>query len=540
MSARTAGGLALGLLLAAGCARIEPPPGGPPDEEPPRILEVRPLPGSVDQPGDVRVEILFDEYVDRRSAAADLVFSPTPPGRLRVGWRGRRMLVDFDEDLPPDVSWLLELGTGCADLQGNRLPSPLRLPFATGPVLDTLEIAGRLHGFAAGDWAEIWAWPAEDWPTRAWTDPPRRTRPDSDGLFRLLGLDARGWRLLAVDDANRDGAWNPLTESAALASADGRPGQSTTLSLRLGDGLLLDSLALARARFLDPLTLALDARLDVPGLLELAPEERGGPAADSLRLATLRLETLSGEARPLAGLRAEPGGWRVALAQPVDSVAHRLLAGGDTLALRPPARMALPDPVAERPEFAALDSLVLLAVDRAVLAVDGAARQTVDGDTLDLPVRVRSALVVELAPARPGGRALLPAGWLSLAGGGAWPDSATLVSLPAPRRSEATAGALEWSFDRMPWDPTWRMVWTGADGRRVDRPLERAGRLDDLAEGPALLDFYQDRNGNGRWDPGRLSPWTAAELWIALPDTFEVIAGWTVGGLEPVLPVEIP
>lgn len=533
--------LALGALLAAGCARIQAPPGGPPDTVPPRVVSARPAPGSLDQPGDVRIELLFDEYVDRTSTVSDLVFNPSPPGHLRTSWRGRRLVVRFDEDLPTDTSWLLELGTGCRDLSGNRMSAPFRLPFSTGSELDTLEVSGTIHGLAAGDWAELWAWPSDQWPSRAWVDPPRRTRPDSDGRFRLLGLDDRGWRLLAVLDANRDGRWTPNSERAALASTDGRPGARQPISLRIGPDLLLDSLRLGRGQFVDPWSLALEARLDAPALLGLSALERRSPAGDSLRLAPLRLERMDGVDVPLLGLRPEAGGWLLALGEAADSVGHRLLlpAIGDTLLVRPPASLTEPPVPGENPTFAREEGRIVLQVDRALLALDGEPRQALDGDTLPLPATLLSPFRVAVQPGRPGGRALLPSGWLRLAGDLAWPDSLVAKSLPGPV-AERVVGALEWSFDREPYDPLWRLVWTDGAGAERETQLLREGRLDGLAEGPARLAFYQDRNRNGQWDPGLLAPWQAAELWIALPDTFDVVAGWTVGGIELSLPVEIP
>jgi len=118
-------------LLAAACARIEPPPGGPPDERPPRILRVEPAPGSVDQPGDVAVRIVFDEHVDRASTVADLIVSPPPPGGLRTRWSGRALKIRFGGELPPDRSHRRRLSawtrvTGARMARWERPRFPLR------------------------------------------------------------------------------------------------------------------------------------------------------------------------------------------------------------------------------------------------------------------------------------------------------------------------------------------------------------------------------------------------------------------------------
>jgi hypothetical protein len=533
--------LSAALLLAAGCARIEAPPGGPPDEIPPRILRVEPAAGSLNQPPDLRIDIVFDEYVDRASTEADIVFTPRPPGALKTSWAGRRLRIRFEEPLPPDRSWLLELGTGCRDLAGNRLPAPLRLPFATGPVLDSLELAGRVHDLEQGRWAEIWAWPAEDWPARTWADPPRRTRPDLEGRFRMLGLDTRPWRLLAVSDDDRDGRWRPFAEAAGLASWDGQPGSGIELGLRLGRELFLDSLVLRRARFLDPWTLALDGRLEPSILAGLDGAGRASPAGDSLRLTVLALETATGYPLRLAGLEPAEGGWRLALGEAADSLEYRLLlhSAPDTLRIPPPASLR-PGPLLDpAPILEPGEPGPVLAVLRALSALQGEARQLVEGDTLPLPARRLSPFRVGFEPTRPGGRAQLPAGWLRFVGDAAWPDSLVELALPRPA-APAPTGALEWRVDRLPADTRWRLLLQAAQGLEFQAPLEAGGRLDGLPEGPLRLVLYQDRNRNQRWDPGSLSPWQPAEAWLPLPDSLEVIAGWTVGGLELRLPSEIP
>jgi hypothetical protein len=58
--------------------------------------------------------------------------------------------------------------------------------------------------------------------------------------------------------------------------------------------------------------------------------------------------------------------------------------------------------------------------------------------------------------------------------------------------------------------------------------LEHAGAflLKDIPEGKYLLRAYRDRNGNGRYDPGRVFPYKPSERFTQYTDTLKVRARW--------------
>lgn len=136
----------VGLILLAGgmgCANIVPPAGGPRDSIPPRLLQAVPPDSNVNFRGK-RIVLHFDEYVDVRNPMSSVIVTPTmstPPG---VSRKGRSVEINFTDSLLPNTTYIIEFGNSIVDVnEGNPL-SNFVYTFSTGPVLDSLEIKGRV------------------------------------------------------------------------------------------------------------------------------------------------------------------------------------------------------------------------------------------------------------------------------------------------------------------------------------------------------------------------------------------------------------
>jgi hypothetical protein len=204
------GGTAVGLaLLAAACARIEPPPGGPPDELPPSLIATRPdslasLPGF-----DGAVEFTFDEVISEGGqpsmglGTSDLeklvILSPTE-NVPRVRWKRSIIAVEPKEGWRPNRVYRIELLPGVVDLQRNRLDSGTVVTFSTGAPLPTVSLTGRVVDWAAGRMARPALIDAILLP-----DSLRyRALSDSNGGFSFGPLPRGEYLVYGVIDQNRN------------------------------------------------------------------------------------------------------------------------------------------------------------------------------------------------------------------------------------------------------------------------------------------------------------------------------------------------
>jgi hypothetical protein len=138
------------LLALAACASPGIPPGAPPDSAAPRVLKVTPDSGTRSARVD-GIQFLFSEVVSEQPrGAGDLagMFLISPyDGDPRVSWRRTRISVAPRRGIKPNVTYVVRLLPGIADLRGNIDSAGRVVIFSTGPTIAT----GVLRGIVF-DW----------------------------------------------------------------------------------------------------------------------------------------------------------------------------------------------------------------------------------------------------------------------------------------------------------------------------------------------------------------------------------------------------
>jgi hypothetical protein len=224
-------GAILVLLVAtiAGCAKQGYPNGGPRDEQPPTVLDTKPQNEGRNFNGR-QFSIAFDEYIVVKDADNNVLISPPMREKPEFATKGKRLVVKINDTLQPNTTYLFQFKGAIVDFtEGNVLPS-FEYVFSTGDQMDTLMLAGRVLGARDGKpWKEtvtVMAYKAE----RAVSDtvatteqPDYITRCDKDGVFAFHYIPAGSYRLVAVEDKNRDlrvgrgesAAWEPTLVQAS-------------------------------------------------------------------------------------------------------------------------------------------------------------------------------------------------------------------------------------------------------------------------------------------------------------------------------------
>lgn len=224
-------GVLLTLLLTAiaGCAKQGYPNGGPRDEQPPAVLGTKPQ-NEGRNFDDRQFSIAFDEFIVVKDADNNVLISPPMREKPEFATKGKRLVVKINDTLQPNTTYLFQFKGAIVDFtEGNVLPS-FEYVFSTGDQMDTLMLAGRVLGARDGKpWKEtvtVMAYKAE----RAVSDtvavteqPDFITRCDKDGVFAFHYIPAGSYRLVAVEDKNRDlrvgrgesVAWEPTLVQAS-------------------------------------------------------------------------------------------------------------------------------------------------------------------------------------------------------------------------------------------------------------------------------------------------------------------------------------
>ena len=235
MSRNTIIGVVLTLLLTAvaGCAKQGYPSGGPKDETPPKAVAAKPANESRNFAGR-QFSIAFDEYVTVKDADNNILISPPMRQKPEFTTKGKRLVVKINDTLQPNTTYLFQFKGAIVDFtEGNVLPS-FEYVFSTGERMDTMMLAGRVLNARDGKpWKEpvtVMAYKVKgDEPDGALdtvataNQPDFITRSDKDGVFAFHYVPAGNYRLVALEDKNRDlrlgrgeaAAWEPTTVQAA-------------------------------------------------------------------------------------------------------------------------------------------------------------------------------------------------------------------------------------------------------------------------------------------------------------------------------------
>lgn len=205
------------MMLLYACAKQGYPTGGPKDETPPVVLGTTPQNGTTNFDAKEFL-IMFDEYVQVKSADENILVSPPMKQKPEYSTKGRGILVKIKDTLRENTTYLFQFKEGIVDFnEGNPLKS-FEYVFSTGTHIDSMTVRGKvLDAFNNQPWKEpvtVVAYFAEgDSAMRllpsgdsvvAKEHPMYMTRCDKEGNFELNHLRQGHYLLLAYEDGDKN------------------------------------------------------------------------------------------------------------------------------------------------------------------------------------------------------------------------------------------------------------------------------------------------------------------------------------------------
>lgn len=221
---------AMAALMAA-CASMGRPEGGPRDVTPPRYLSSVPAPGSsnVSKP---KIEILFDENVKIEDALNKIVVSPvqkTPPS---INASGRKIIVELRDTLLDSTTYTIDFSDAIRDLNEGNILDGFAIDFATGPIIDSLQISGMVlearnlepaQGMLVGVYSNL----ADSAISTLKLE--RIARTNQLGQFTVRNLKPGQYNIFALNDLNRDYHWD-RSENVAFFDTPISPEATVTVT----------------------------------------------------------------------------------------------------------------------------------------------------------------------------------------------------------------------------------------------------------------------------------------------------------------------
>lgn len=200
-------------LVMASCATPIPPTGGPADKQGPKIEFTVPESGTTKFSGR-SFEFHFNEYIQRSSVSRAITVEPDLGIEYEVSWKKRRMNLTFKQKFPDSTTVLVKLGTDISDTKGNKMTRPVTLAISTGDVIDSGQISGQILDASSGNGAEGFTVFLYRQPWNLEQKANYTVRTDTGGYFNFSYLAAGNYKPMVVDDRNRNKTWEPSSEIA--------------------------------------------------------------------------------------------------------------------------------------------------------------------------------------------------------------------------------------------------------------------------------------------------------------------------------------
>lgn len=212
-------------VLAYACANKGYPEGGPKDTTPPVVVNEVPASFTTNF-NKKRVDIYFDEFVQLKEINEKFVFSPPLKKDPRVSLKGKYVQISIPDTLKPNTTYSMDFADAIVD---NNEGNPLgfyRYVFSTGNVIDTLELSGTVVNAESYEpmmnvMVALYENHAD---SVALTQLPAYiARTDSSGFFRLTNLRDAVYKIVAIEDSNKDKKYTPESEMFAFMDSTVHP-----------------------------------------------------------------------------------------------------------------------------------------------------------------------------------------------------------------------------------------------------------------------------------------------------------------------------
>lgn len=545
---------AVALLLAAvlaGCAAQGPPGGGPVDKTGPLLMSSFPEEGSVNVDRETDVVLNFSELIEPRSAESNLVITPAPATPAIVKVNRKRITVSFVEPLQENTTYIISFGRGIQDYQKNLSEKNITLAFSTGDSLDAGAISGTVYDIPKKHRVQVWAFRK----TGSFPDsilghtPDYKTSVEKDGRYRLTNLSKGDYRLLAVSSESPKITFideNCLLGIPAIdpVTVTNRNAVVTDVDFRLGK-FYLKPFRLLKANMVDDKTelifsRPLHAEKSVNAVIRIDNDAQ----VQSYWVSTTDPKTMILNTREMV-----PDTEYTILVDSVFDDHGEIIgthngatfiysAGVDTLgpeiAATTPAQAARNVPLNIKVRIVFNEAIAPTISDTSILFMSK------DSSLVEFSLRWQCANAIVLSPVAD----LTPATEYRITcdfsdgvdpAGNKFQDSLFVLSFSTVDINSfgSISGSVSLS-DTNVSRLRLSCIPEKEDASPVCVNIPASGQysVEGLLPGAYRFAIWEDRNGNGKWDPGRLQPFTPAEPYRSFPDKINVRARWETAEVD--------
>jgi len=208
-------------LLVWSCANPIPPTGGPKDTTPPTLITEASTPNLLIHFDRKEVVLTFDEWVQLKDPAQQIVISPPLAKRPDIRLKGKSVHIKLDDDevLREKTTYTINFGASIVDLsEGNPLDQ-FKYIFSTGSFIDSLKVSGTVVSATDGSPAkEVLVILHENLADSAFLrmTPTYFTKTDKFGYWEIEHVRSDTFKVYALSDLNFNYKYDQPGEAIAF------------------------------------------------------------------------------------------------------------------------------------------------------------------------------------------------------------------------------------------------------------------------------------------------------------------------------------
>ncbi len=206
------------IVIVSSCANIGMPEGGPRDSIPPILMGTSPDYKALNFDGK-NVKLTFSEYLQTDEISETLVISPPLEKRASIKTKSKTLIIQFNEELKDSTTYSFDFKNSVVDNNEKNPIENLRFSFSTGPVYDSLRIAGRLvnsFNLEAIEKGLVLLHSNLHDSAVFRVRPDYIAKTDIDGLFMIDNIASGTYHIFALNDLNNDLIYNEGAEEIAF------------------------------------------------------------------------------------------------------------------------------------------------------------------------------------------------------------------------------------------------------------------------------------------------------------------------------------
>jgi hypothetical protein len=129
--------------MQTGCAVMISPGGGPRDTIPPKLITALPKDSAINVSTN-KIMLTFDEFVEVKEVATNLIVSPNPKNLPLVDYKLKNVTIKLRDSLEPNTTYSLNFGNSIKDVNEGNPAKNFTYVFSTGKTIDGNSFSGKV------------------------------------------------------------------------------------------------------------------------------------------------------------------------------------------------------------------------------------------------------------------------------------------------------------------------------------------------------------------------------------------------------------